>query len=96
LKDNVIGTFNIGAKFSYEGEENDTDQLSLTNDERYLLEKAFRNLSSEAEVIKGGIIADSLNDLELNDENIIYKIIKNIDFASNTDINFELFNSLVG
>lgn len=60
------------------------------------MEKAFRNLSSDADVIKGGIIADSIDDLELNNENIIYKIMKNIDFANNPDMNFELFISLVG
>lgn len=60
------------------------------------MEKAFRNLSSDADVIKGGIIADSIDDLELNNENIIYKIMKNIDFTNNPDMNLELFMSLVG
>lgn len=96
-KEKIIGTFNIGAKFKYVGEDADTDQLSLTNDEVSLLERAFKSLSSGQDTISATLLDSTIEDLDLSDGNMIYHILKQIDFKNaNEEINFDQFLVLVG
>jgi len=70
-KGRVIGTFNIGAKFKYVGEDADTDTLSLTNDEVSLLSRAFKNLASGQDTLSASLLDNTIEDLELSDGNMI-------------------------
>jgi len=91
----LIGTFNLGAKYSLEGEVQDETQLELTVDEKYILNNAFLNLANGEETLNGPAVADAITDLELTDNNIIYKILKSIDFNAHGEMNFDTFVAVV-